>query len=93
MATPLSKAKNLGPVCVRELAQVDVHTLERLRELGWEEACLMWIERFPARINLNAFRGVIGAIHDVHWNAVPPEEDRVAQRMVKELRRAAKLKV
>ena len=80
-------AKNLGPVCARELGQLGIHTLEHMRDLGWQEVCLKWVERFPSRVNLNAFRCVIGAICDVRWSEIPQEADAEAQRMVRQLRR------
>lgn len=84
--TPLTKARNLGPASAREFAALGVRTLEHLRELGWREACLLWVERFPARINLNAFRSVVGAIYDVPWNRIPPDEEAAVQRLLRELR-------
>jgi hypothetical protein len=87
MNTPIVKARNLGPVCAREFARLGIYTLEHLRDLGWKEACLMWAERFPSRINLNAFRSVIGAVYDVDWNRIPPEEDADARRTLDQLRR------
>jgi hypothetical protein len=86
----LINGKNIGPVTAREFARLGIHTVEELRELGWKEACLLWVERFPARINLNAFRSVIGAIYGADWNRIPPDEDADAQRTVKELRAAAR---
>lgn len=84
--TPLTKARNLGPASAGEFAVLGVRTLEHLRELGWREACLMWVERFPSRINLNAFRSVVGAVYGVGWNEIPPEEDAAVRRLLKELR-------
>ncbi len=87
MTTPLDQARNLGPVSSREFAALGVHTLERLCELGWEEACLLWVERYPARINLNAFTSVIGAIQGVAWNEINPADRQRAKVLIAELRR------
>jgi hypothetical protein len=87
LTTPLTRAKNLGPVSARELGRLGIHTLEHLRELGWQEAALLWVDRFPSRVNLNAFRSLIGAIYGVDWNRIPPEEEARARRLVDRLRR------
>lgn len=90
MKTPLEQGRNLGPVASREFATFGVHTLEHLCELGWEEACLLWVERYPARINLNAFTSVIGAIKDLAWNEIDPADRQRAKVLIAELRRRAR---
>lgn len=85
--TPLRRARNLGPVSARELAGLGIQSLEQLREIGWREACLMWAERCPRRINLNAFRSVIGAVYGVSWNEIPVLEDLEARSLIASLRR------
>ena len=87
MKTPLDQARNLGPVSSREFAALGVHTLEHLCELGWEEACLLWVERYPARVNLNAFTSVIGAVQGVAWNEINPTDRQRAKVLIAELRR------
>lgn len=57
----------LGPTCGPELASLGIDTVEDLRELGWEEACIRWCEAFPLRLNLNAFYGIVAAIEGVDW--------------------------
>lgn len=89
--TPLIQGKNIGPVTAKEFERLGIYTVEQLRELGWKEACLLWVERFPSRINLNAFRSVIGAVYGLDYNQIPPDEDAEAQRTVMELRRASRL--
>ena len=89
MPTPLIEGRNIGPVTAREFERLGIYTVEQLRELGWKEACLLWVERFPSRINLNAFRSVAGAVYGVDYNQIPPDEDAEAERTAVELRRAA----
>jgi hypothetical protein len=88
--TPLIRGKNIGPVTAGEFERLGIHTLEHLRDVGWREACLLWVERFPSRINLNAFRSVIGAVYGLEYNHIPPDEDAAARRMVENLRRTAR---
>lgn len=57
----------LGPTCDPELASIGFSTVEALREAGWEEVCLRWVEAFPLRLNVNAFYGVIAAVEGVDW--------------------------
>ncbi len=87
MTTPLEQARNVGPVWSREFAALGLHTLEHLCEHGWEEACLLWVERYPDRINLNAFTSVIGAIQGVAWNEINPADRQRAKLLIVELRR------
>src|SRR5690606_33138575 len=51
--TPIEAAKNLGLVSGAELRSVGIDTLEKLKDLGWEEAFSKLIELYPQRINLN----------------------------------------
>jgi hypothetical protein len=59
-----------GPVTSPELASLGLHTAEDLRELGWEEVCIRWVEAFPLRLNLNAFYGLIAAVEGVDWRSL-----------------------
>ena len=87
---PLEKARNLGPVSAAELESIGIRTLAQMRQYGWEEVCVRWAEAFPARINLNAFISVIGAIDDVDWRRVDPELRRQAQSLARRLKAAAR---
>jgi hypothetical protein len=89
MPTPLIEGRNIGPVMAQEFKRLGIHTVEQFWELGWKEACLLWVERFPSRINLNAFRSVVGAVYGVEYNRIPPDEDADVRRTVDELRRVA----
>ena len=82
---PLSGARNLGPVTAVELRAAGIESLAQLRELGWEEACARWAALFPARLNLNAFCAVIGALEECDWRAVPPERKESARRLIRRL--------
>lgn len=60
----------LGPTCGPELAAIGIETVDDLRELGWEEACIRWSEAFPLRLNVNAFYGIVAAIEGVDWRTL-----------------------
>ncbi len=44
-----------------------IETVEDLRELGWEDACVRWSDAYPLRLNVNAFSGVVAATEGVDW--------------------------
>jgi hypothetical protein len=50
--TPLENARNLGPTSASELAAAGIHSLEQLREIGWEDALLRLVRACPNRLNL-----------------------------------------
>lgn len=86
MPVPISEARNLGPVCAPELRAAGFETVESMVEAGWEEVCLQWAGLFPARINVNAFAAVIGAIDGVDWRAIDPAKKERARRLASRLR-------
>ncbi|MDX2150686.1 MAG: TfoX/Sxy family DNA transformation protein [Bryobacteraceae bacterium] len=69
--TPIEDARNLGPVSGEELRALGIDTLERLRELGWQEAWAQWRERFPERRHLVAGYALAGAVEDADWRRLP----------------------
>ncbi len=78
-----------GPVCTPELRAVGIHSAEDIRSLGWEEAYLRWIARFPARLNVLAAYGMIAAERDVSWLKLSATDKAAAQSFVR-LSRTAK---
>ncbi|HBY59099.1 MAG TPA: hypothetical protein DEH78_04715 [Solibacterales bacterium] len=69
--TPIEEARNLGPVTGAELRALGIATIERLRELGWQEAWALWRERFPERAHLIAGYAIAGAAEDADWRKLP----------------------
>ena len=84
----------LGPVTSPELASIGIQTVEEMRELGWEEVCMRWVEAFPLRLNLNAFHGVQAAIEGIDWRDLDADSKRRARqlrdRLARELGPAAR---
>ena len=78
-----------GPACTPELQAVGIDSIERIRELGWEEAYLRWVERFPNRINVNAAVAMFAAEQNMSWLLVSREEKERARRLVQRLRSQA----
>jgi hypothetical protein len=76
----------MGPTCLPELRAAGIDSAERIRELGWEEAYLRWVERFPSRVNVNAAVAMVAAEHDIHWLSVSLEQKERARRLVQRLR-------
>lgn len=87
-STPLEDPRNLGPVCAPELRHAGIESLEQLRELGWEEAYVRWVELFPERINVNAAVAMIGAEQGIDWRKVSSADRNRAKKIVASLRRA-----
>lgn len=83
----MAKIPGFGPVCTPELEAIGLDSVEKIRAIGWKEAYLRWVERFPARINLNAALGMVAADRGVHWLKVAPEDRVAAKRLVFLLRR------
>ena len=75
-----------GPVCTPELRAAGIDSSEQIRQLGWQEAYLSWIARFPERINVNAAVAMIAAEQNVRWLDVSPEDKERARSLVRRLR-------
>lgn len=86
-ARPSPTIAGFGPVCTPELRAVGIHSAEDIRELGWEEAYLRWIERFPARINVNAAYGMLAAERGISWLELTASDKAQARSFVQRLRR------
>lgn len=76
----------IGPVCTPELIAAGIDSAERIRELGWHEAYLRWVEMYPSRINVNAAVGIFAAQKGVPWFAIHGKEKEEVRRFVKRLR-------
>lgn len=47
MNTPIEKAKNIGPITAGKLTSVGIKTLEKLKELGWQDTMILVTEHYP----------------------------------------------
>lgn len=77
---------NLGPKTSAELATVGIKTLSKLRKIGWKNALLLLITKYPHRLNLNMAAGLIGAELGVHWQKIPERTRDQAKQLIKRLR-------
>ena len=84
--TPIEKARNIGPVTAKELKSIGLSSLEKLKELGWKEACFQYGFHYPERLNLNAFCSVIGAIQEQDWRSISPELKEQAKQIINDLK-------
>lgn len=80
------KARPFGPVTGAELASIGLGSPAQVRQAGWPEAFERWVEAFPARLNVNAAVGILAAVDDVDWQALPPARRNEARRVVEALR-------
>lgn len=76
-------SKNFGPVSSKALNDAGIHTLEQLKEMGWEKAAFELTQVHPRFINLNMFRALIGACYDVDWRNIPEKELVRARELIK----------
>lgn len=84
--TFLGRVKNFGPVTRGEFESMNLTTLEQVKRLGFEDTCRKWVQYYPARLNANAFLGVVCSIEDTVWTKATNEQRRMANAMVKLLR-------
>jgi len=87
MTTPIEQARNLGPVTGAELRTIGIDTLEQLQSIGWEDAYLRLLERYPDRLHLMMCYALIGAVHEVDFRRIPAGEKALAKALNRELRR------
>jgi hypothetical protein len=81
----LSQVQNFGPAAVKELGTLGLTTLEQLIELGFDGTCRAWVERYPGRLNVDAFVGVLTALEDTPRARVSASQRTRAQAKVVEL--------
>jgi hypothetical protein len=84
--TPIEE--RMGPITSGELVSLGIDSVERLREMGWEEAFLRWIEAYPERLNVNAAVGLAAASEGMSWLKLSQREKDRARTLVAALRRA-----
>ena len=83
--TPLDRIVNFGPVTLPEFAAIGITTVDQIERLGAEEVCRRYVERFPARLNVNAVIGVVATLEGVPWTRISPGGKGLARRIVDDL--------
>mgnify|MGYP000922296035 CR=1 FL=1 len=68
----LQDAPNIGKVLCRQLNDVDITTIEQLREIGSREAWIRIRFRDPTAC-LNRLCALEGAIRGIHWHRLEQE--------------------
>ena len=84
--TPLGKVKNFGPVTTAEFKAMGFEFLEQLATYDYETLCRKWVERFPQRLNANAFLGIICTLEGVVWTKATARQRKLAHSLVKRLK-------
>ena len=69
--------RNIGPTSRRWLAEIDIRTLEDLRQVGAVAAYRFIKARYPKQASLNLLWGLEGAVRDIDWRELT-EADKVA---------------
>jgi hypothetical protein len=83
----LKNVKNFGPVCLREFHAMGIEYLDQIERLGFEETCRLWVERYPVRLNANAFLGVACVLDGVVWTKASAVHRTMAHDLVRVMRR------
>jgi len=68
------------------MESMGLHTLEDLRELGWEDACRRYVLYYPERLNANCFVGVICTIEGTVWTKATADQRKRARDLAKLMR-------
>lgn len=87
-ATPIERARNIGPISAAELRAAGIGTVEQLRGEGWRACFERLVESFPERINLNMATALMAAELDCDWRRLPPAHKAEARAVVERLRAA-----
>lgn len=71
--TLITNLKGLGPTSTKMLADINVHTLADLQEMGSVFAYRVLKHRF-ASVSLNMLYGLEAAVRDVHWLSLSQDD-------------------
>jgi len=69
---PVEELRNIGPKTADLLHQIEILTKKNLADTGPVLVYKILQHRFPG-VTLNALYALYGAVHDLHWNAIPIE--------------------
>ena len=81
--TPIEAAKNIGFISGGELRSIGIDTLEKLQDLGWEEAFAKICELYPHRVNLNMLKALMGAIEGKSLRQLEPALQHQAKQYLR----------
>ena len=77
---------NFGPVTLPEFTAIGITTVDQIERLGAEETCRRYVERYPERLNVAAFLGVVATLEGVPWTKISPGGRALARRIADTLR-------
>lgn len=72
MSRLVGELHGIGPYMVRMLAEIDVHTVETLQQLGAVEAYARLRFAVGKRVNLNALYAMDAALAGIDWRDITP---------------------
>lgn len=88
MPRPIEDAMNLGPATGARLREVGISTVEKLVEVGWEDAMLRLVERDRGCIHTMLAWALMGAVEGRNMNALSAAEKDAGRRFTARLRRS-----
>lgn len=83
--TPVKDLLNIGPKTARLLEEIEIYTKKNLRDIGPEMAFKILQHRNKG-VTTVALYALYGALHDIHWNELPPDiKSRLQKEAVRKL--------
>ncbi|MAF90865.1 MAG: TfoX/Sxy family DNA transformation protein [Bdellovibrionota bacterium] len=86
----IENARNIGPITAAELKIVGLDSLQKLREVGAEEAFLLVIEKFPERLNLNFLYALFGSCRELDWRDISIEDRNALEQFLAKTKKQLK---
>jgi DNA transformation protein len=65
--------RNIGPVSRQWLAEIEIFTIDDLRQVGAVAAWVQIKARHPEKVTTNLLWSLLGAEHEMDWRTIPPE--------------------
>jgi len=91
MPSQLADLRNLGPATVRMLGEIDITTVDALRELGAVEAYRRLKFRFGGHVTAVALFALEAALRDCHWLELSEAERTALKQAAGPVRQAKPL--
>jgi DNA transformation protein and related proteins len=76
--------RNIGPKSRAWLAEIDISSLDDLREIGAVEAFARLRFRFGRKITRNMLHALAAALADIDWRQLSPQHKAELDRQVEE---------
>jgi DNA transformation protein len=65
--------RNIGPVSRQWLAEIEIFTIDDVRQVGAVAAYMQVKARYPDKVTTNLLWALLGAEQEVDWRTIAPE--------------------